>query len=65
MSEQIKDFFLGYKSGMKGYVFYNLKTKEISVTRNAIFSELTFPYPKDPETTNMGLEPAPYCSPLK
>ena len=40
-----KGVFLGYKLGVKGYLYYDLDSGEISVTRNARFSELTFPYP--------------------
>ena len=33
-----KGIFLGYKTGVKGFIFYDLQIREINVTRNAIFS---------------------------
>ena len=36
--------FLGFKLGVKGYIFYDLASGEINVTRNTIFSELVFPF---------------------
>ena len=36
--------FLGYKSGTKGYIVYDLKTKELSVSQKVIFHENIFPY---------------------
>lgn len=35
--------FLGYKTGMKGYVGYDLHSREILVSRNAVFYEHIFP----------------------
>ena len=49
-----KEIFLGYKQGVKGYIFYALQSREISVTRNATFFELIFPYPKDSQPTDPG-----------
>jgi len=40
----LKCVFLGYKSGTKGYVLYDLHSKSIFVTRNVIFHENIFPY---------------------
>lgn len=40
----MKGVFLGYKSGMKGYVVYDLQTHDIFVSRHVIFHELVFPY---------------------
>ena len=51
--------FLGFKIGMKGYIFYDLTTKEINVTRNAIFSELTFPYQSQPQINSSVSPPGP------
>jgi len=39
-----KSVFLGYKSGTKGYVLYDLDTREIFVSRNVVFHELILPY---------------------
>jgi hypothetical protein len=39
-----KYVFLGYKSGTKGYVLYDLDTREIFVSRNVVFHELLLPY---------------------
>ena len=36
--------FLGYKPGIKGYVLYDLHTREIFVSRNVIFHENILPY---------------------
>jgi len=49
--------FLGFKIGMKGYIFYALTNREINVTHNAIFSELTFPYQSQPQI-NPSVSPA-------
>lgn len=35
--------FLGYKTGVKGYVGYDLSSKEILVSRNVVFYEHVFP----------------------
>jgi len=43
-SRSLKCVFLGYKSGTKGYVLYDLHSKSIFVTRNVIFHENIFPY---------------------
>ena len=42
--------FLGFKLGVKGYIYYDITTGEINVTRNAIFSELVFPFPAQDTT---------------
>lgn len=39
-----KCIFLGFKVGIKGYVVFDLSTREIFVSRNAVFYESTFPY---------------------
>ena len=43
-SRSLKCVFLGYKSGTKGYVLYDLHSKSIFVTRNVILHENIFPY---------------------
>jgi len=43
-SRSLKCVFLGYKSGTKGYVLYDLHSKSIFVTKNVIFHENIFPY---------------------
>jgi hypothetical protein len=35
--------FLGFKTGVKGYVAYDIHTKEIIISRHAIFHECIFP----------------------
>ncbi|RDX80321.1 hypothetical protein CR513_39149, partial [Mucuna pruriens] len=39
-----KYVFLCYKPGVKGYVAYNVHSREILVSRDAVFYELVFPY---------------------
>jgi len=39
-----KCIFLGYKNGIKGYVLFDTKTKEILISRNMILYENVFPY---------------------
>jgi len=39
-----KCIFLGYKTGMKGYVVFDVHNKEIFVSRNVNFYEFVFPY---------------------
>nr|KYP60509.1 Retrovirus-related Pol polyprotein from transposon TNT 1-94 [Cajanus cajan] len=39
-----KCIFLGYKTGTKGYVLFNLSSKSISIFRNVVFHETIFPY---------------------
>ena len=46
-----KGVFLGYKPGMKGYVIYDLKTREIYVSRNVSFYEEHFPFSIKPSNT--------------
>jgi len=49
-----KSVFLGYKSDTKGYVLYDLDTREIFVSRNVVFRELILPYnsPTPSSTSN-------------
>jgi hypothetical protein len=35
--------FLGFKPGVKGYVAYDIHTKEIIISRHAIFHQCIFP----------------------
>jgi len=39
--------FLGFKFGTKGYIVLDVKTKEISISRNVIFYEHYFPFSVD------------------
>lgn len=39
-----KCLFLGYKSGTKGYILFDLSTREIFISRHVIFYESIFPY---------------------
>lgn len=39
-----KCLFLGYKPGTKGYLMFDLHTRDIFVSRNVIFRESIFPY---------------------
>ena len=43
-----KSVFLGYKSGYKGFVLYDLNTKEIFISRNVTFHESILPYISPP-----------------
>jgi hypothetical protein len=44
-----KSVFLGYIPGIKGYVLYDLHTREIFVSRNVIFHENILPYSTNKE----------------
>lgn len=44
-----KCVFLGFKFGTKGYIVFDLKTREISVSRHVVFYETVFPYFKPSE----------------
>lgn len=39
-----KCIFLGYKTGVKGYVLYDLKSREIFMSRNVHFYEAIYPF---------------------
>jgi len=39
-----KCIFLGYKSGFKGSVLFDLDSREIFISRNVVFHELILPY---------------------
>jgi len=43
-SKSLKCVFLGYKSGAKWYVLYDLHSKSTFVTKNVIFHENIFSY---------------------
>ena len=42
--------FLGYQSGMKGYIVLDLDNKEILISRNVLFDEMHFPFLKHNQT---------------
>lgn len=44
--------FLGYKFGTKGYVVFDLHTRNIFISRNVIFHEHIFPYSHNPSSIN-------------
>lgn len=46
-----KTVFLKYKEGTKGYMLYDLQTREIFASRNVIFFEDTFPFQCHSTTT--------------
>jgi len=46
-----RDIFLGYQTGIKGYVIFDFDTKEFFVSRNFQFDEMTFPF-KNPGPTS-------------
>ena len=39
-----KSVFIGYKIGIKGYVLFDVKSKDIFISKNVIFYESIFPY---------------------
>jgi hypothetical protein len=39
-----KTIFLGYRNGTKGYLLYDLNSREFFVSRNAVFYETVFPF---------------------
>jgi len=43
-SGAISGIFLGFKPHTKGYLFLNLNTRQIDISRHVIFHEHTFPY---------------------
>jgi len=44
--------FLGYREGTKGYVTFDIKTREIAISRNIIFYENIFPYNREQNNFN-------------
>nr|ABD32757.1 Integrase, catalytic region [Medicago truncatula] len=51
--------FLGYKSGFKGFVLFDLHSREIFISRNVIFHDHILPYPPSSEKN---LEYFPFSS---
>jgi len=45
-----KCVFIGFKTGIKGYVSLNIQSKEIFVSRDVVFYEHIFPYQKVKDT---------------
>lgn len=43
-SRSNKCIFLGFKQGVKGYILYDIKTRNIFISRDTVFSEHIFPY---------------------
>jgi hypothetical protein len=43
-----KSVFLGYKSGFKGYILYDLHTRELFISRHVVFHECILPYKSNP-----------------
>ena len=41
--------FLGYKSGFKGFVLFDLHSREIFISRNVVFHDHILPYPSSSE----------------
>lgn len=50
-----KCLFLGYKFGTKGFICYDLHTREILVSRHVIFHENIFPYFSSNDSSNSDL----------
>lgn len=46
----IKSIFLGYKADFKGYVLFDLHTKEIFISRHVTFHEHVLPYKGNPSS---------------
>nr|GMD70186.1 uncharacterized protein LOC109179345 [Ipomoea batatas] len=44
LEEPEKCIFLGYPNGVKGYKLYDLKTREVFISRDVVFYEENFPY---------------------
>lgn len=43
-SRTTKGIFLGYPIGIKGYLLFDLNTRDTFILRNSVFYENTFPY---------------------
>jgi len=43
-----KSVFLGYKTGVKGLILFDLHTRQIFISRNVVFYEHVLPYKTDP-----------------
>lgn len=44
-----KSVFLGYKTGVKGFILFDLHTRQIFISRNVVFYEHILPYETDSE----------------
>jgi len=47
-----KCVFIGFKRGVKGYILFNIQSREIFVFRNVVFYEHVFPYQRVQDTSN-------------
>jgi len=45
-----KTIFLGYKSGYKGFVLFDIHSREIFISRHVSFHENVLPYPQNPSS---------------
>jgi len=43
-----KSIFLGYKTGVKGFILFDLHTRQIFISKNVVFYEHVLPYKTDP-----------------
>ena len=48
-----KSVFIGYSLSQKGYKIYNLKTKEVIVSKDVVFFEHHFPYHQEDDTNRV------------
>ncbi|WVZ19287.1 hypothetical protein V8G54_006609 [Vigna mungo] len=57
-----KAIFIGYKEGTKGYLLYDIQSRQIFVSRNVVFCENSFPFKSGNESdiTSPAL-PKPIC----
>ena len=54
-----KCIFVGYPTGYKGWLFYNLSTKKTIISERAVFDERSFPGLKQTGSINLWPENAP------
>ena len=47
-----KCVFIGFKRGTKGYIFLNIQSREIFMSRDVVFYEHVFPYQRVQDTSN-------------
>jgi len=47
-----KCVFIGFKRGTKGYILFNIQSREIFVFRDVVFYEHVFPYQRVEDTNN-------------
>jgi len=59
----VTSVFLGFKPHTKGYITFDLKTKSIFVSRNAIFYEDCFPFIGQNKPDPITILPMPTPSP--